>query len=197
LTITATNGWTIVTASIPTGWTKQTVGLNQVNYTSTDGLAGGAQQSFQLQFANYYPDTLSVPPSNNFFVDWISTDSKGGTCHDSLAVTPGCLARSFHVDTTHTSVRMQSGDIGVANFTIVPNPSRGSADISFDLRTSERVVISVIDVLGNQITTLNSKMMSQGSYHIPYAMNALPDGTYYIRMQTTLGVMTRKLVLTK
>ncbi len=194
LAISTTNGWQIDTASTPAGWNKQVVGKSQVNFTN-NGLKSGDVAIFDLKFIAYYPDTSHLPPPNTFAVIAVTTDVNLANCTSTDTVTPGCLAHSYHVVTG--SVKPYSGDIGVTNFTIVPNPTRGSADIAFDLNTPERVVISVIDVLGNQITTLNSKLMNQGSYHIPYAMNGLPNGTYYIRMQTPLGVMTRKLILTR
>jgi hypothetical protein len=196
LVVSVTNGWQIDSASILAGWTKLLVGTSQVNYNSTDGLKGGDQAIFNLKFIRHYPDTTTGPPPDAFLVIATTTDVNGNTCKiDTLAVTPGCLAIPFHVTTN--AAPQYSDNIGVANFTIVPNPTHGSADISFDLGTTEKVVLSVIDVLGNQITTLNNKLMTQGSYHIPYTMNGLPDGTYYVRMQTPLGVMTRKLILTK
>ncbi|MFI5264036.1 MAG: T9SS type A sorting domain-containing protein [Candidatus Kapaibacterium sp.] len=194
LVVSLTNGWQIDTASTPTGWVKQIVGKSQVNYNSTNGLKAGDNLIFNMKFIRYYPDTLKPPP-DAFAVIAVTTDANNVNCTSTDTVTPGCLAIPIHV--TNAVPTKYTEDIGVANFRIVPNPTHGSADISFDLGTTEKVVLSVIDVLGNQITTLNNKLMTQGSYHIPYTMSGLPDGTYYVRMQTPLGVMTRKLILTK
>ncbi len=196
LSVSVTNGWEIDTSSTPTNWTKQTVGKSQVNYSNTaGGLVGGAQEIFNIKFISYYPDTSHTPPPDAFAVIAVTTDNNSNNCTSVDTVTPGCLSIPVHVNTG--SVHQYSEEIGVANFMIQPNPTRGSADISFDLNSAERVTVTVLDMLGHQIVTLTNMLMAQGTYHIPYIMNGLPNGTYYVRMQTPTGVTTRKLVLTK
>ena len=192
--VSVTNGWKIDTASTPAGWTKQIDGSRtSVTYSNSGGLKGGdSQTGFDMKFFAYFrPDQVR----DTFVVIANTTDRNGIICTsiDSI-LRPTCLA---HIIDTTLGVTVKSGDIGVTNFMIQPNPSRGSADISFEMNTQERVIVTVNDVLGHRIALVSSKIMSQGTYHIPYTMNGLPDGTYYIRLQTPVGVMTKKLILTK
>jgi hypothetical protein len=194
MAVSVTNGWKIDTASTPSGWTKQIDGSHtSVTYTNSTGLkSGDSQAGFDMKFYAYFrPDQLR----DTFIVIAITTDRNGITCTSVDSVLrPTCLA---HIIDTTLGVAVKSGDLGVTNFMIQPNPTRGSADISFEMNTSERVIITVIDVLGHQIAVVSSKIMPQGKYHVPYMMNGLPDGTYYIRLQTPAGVITKKLILTK
>jgi len=191
MVITPTNGWKIDTASTPNGWTKQIDGSQaSVTYLNANGFKGGEQDEFDMRFFAYHD--ASAPNPDVFAIVAVTTDRVGATCQ-SVDTINGCLS---HIN-PKGSVQMHSEDVGISNFAIRPNPTQGQADISFDINTQERVVITVLDILGHQMATLNSKMLSEGSYTIPYTMSGLPDGTYYVRVQTPLGIVTKKLILTK
>lgn len=193
MVVTTTNGWHIDSVNPPPGW-KKAIDGSRTFVTFTDTVAGGmkggeTQAGFDMKFSAYFTADKVV---DTFAVIAVTTDQNDKTC-TSIDSVVSCLAHIL----PPASVKQHSDNIGVSNFTIQPNPTRGTADISFEMNTPERVVVSVFDVLGHQITTLSNKLMSEGTYHVPYLMDGLQDGTYYIRMQTPLGVITRKLVLTK
>ena len=194
MVLTTTDGWKIDTASTPPGWTKQIDGSHTtVTYQSESGLkAGESQLGFEIKFSGYFPDPTA---HDNFTVVALTTDKLSGTCTSTAPVTT-CLAH-FLDTSIHIGVAQRSEDLGVSNFIIQPNPTHGSASIFFDLQIPQRMSLVVLDVLGHVVTTISNKLMNAGTYNIPYLMNGLPDGTYYIRMQTPRGVMTRKIVLTK
>ncbi len=191
LVVTTTNGWHIDSAYPPPGW-KKAIDGSATFVTFTDTTAGGfkggeTQTGFDMKFSGYFTADKLV---DTFAIIAVTTDQNGKMC-TSVDSVGSCLAHILPSSVKH------SDNIGLTNFTIQPNPTHGPADISFQMNIPERVVITVFDVLGHQITLLSNSLMSEGSYHVPYSMDGLQNGTYYIRMQTPLGVMTRKLVLTK
>jgi hypothetical protein len=191
LVITPTNGWKIDTASTPAGWTKQIDGSQSfVTYLSLNGLKGGQEQEFDIKFVGYHD--VTAPSPDTFAIVAVTTDRNGIVC-TSVDTIGACLS---HI-TSSGVVQMHSEDIGITNFIIRPNPTQGQSDISFTMNTQERVVLTVLDVLGHEVASLGNRIMAPGTYSIPCTMNNLTDGTYYVRMQTPLGVITRKLILTK
>jgi hypothetical protein len=199
LTLATTNGWLIDTNNraagwivTPAGWTaKLSFPPTSIEYTNSAGLKSGESADFVLKFIGYHP---SDAPTDTFAVVATTIDRDGKSCdHPSIDSIFTCLSHLI----IQKGVKQTSANIGATNFTVRPNPTQGEVDISFDMNTEEHVLISVFDALGHQVKALSSKLMTPGSYNIPYEMSNLTDGTYYIRMQTTLGVMTKKLVLTK
>ncbi|MEP7235738.1 MAG: T9SS type A sorting domain-containing protein, partial [Ignavibacteriota bacterium] len=181
LEVSLTNGWLIDSSDVPSAaWVRQYVGTNQVNYDNAAGLAAGAKADFKMKFIRYYPKTDPPPPPDDFDVVALTKDAAGAVCNSISKVSPSCHAIPVDLG----SVAQHSNDIGVKNFTIVPNPTRGAAEVSFEMSSTEHVELSVFDLLGNKVKTISNKLTAEGSYQIPYTMSNLPAGTYYVRMQT-------------
>lgn len=74
-------------------------------------------------------------------------------------------------------------------FRILPNPMRGSGEISFDLSRATSVDIRIFDVTGRRLRTLiDRRHLSAGSHSIPLSRGELPSGVYFLRLQTSEGV---------
>jgi hypothetical protein len=188
IVITPTDGWHVDSASTPAGWTKVIdFAHTSVTYTSATGLKANEHLDLTIKFSGYF---LPTQVRDSFIAFASTTDRNGVVCTSTDSIN-GCLAHLLPGGAVHTEYT------GANNFTVQPNPSHGEAEISFDMSTATRVIITVVDVLGHQVATVSSQYMTPGAYHIPYNLNNLSDGTYYIRMQTPLGVMTKKLILAK
>ncbi|MEZ5046001.1 MAG: T9SS type A sorting domain-containing protein [Chitinophagaceae bacterium] len=68
------------------------------------------------------------------------------------------------------------------NLNIYPNPSRGSAQISYDLESNEKVAIELISANGQYIKTLVDENQWAGSHSIPLNTLQLSAGVYFLRV---------------
>lgn len=82
-----------------------------------------------------------------------------------------------------------------------PNPFSASTVVSFSLKSSDHVTISVFNTKGQLVSTVTDKIMRAGSYTMTWNArdtfnNCLPSGTYFFVMETTdyKNVMKASLV---
>jgi len=64
-----------------------------------------------------------------------------------------------------------------------PNPFNPSTNIKFTLPTSSKVKIEILNLLGQNITTLVNKQMLVGSHEVEFTANNLPGGIYLYRIE--------------
>ncbi|MBN2226390.1 MAG: S8 family peptidase [candidate division Zixibacteria bacterium] len=83
-----------------------------------------------------------------------------------------------------------------------PNPFNPSTVIAFDLPRTMTVELTVINVLGQEVTTLLDETMAAGTQSIVWDgvdKNGRPvaSGMYFYRLKTDSGVQTRKMLMLK
>ncbi|HZV11726.1 MAG TPA: carboxypeptidase regulatory-like domain-containing protein, partial [Candidatus Kapabacteria bacterium] len=76
-----------------------------------------------------------------------------------------------------------------------PNPFNPATTIDFTLPTEDKVTLTVYSLTGEKVATLiNGETRAAGTYHVAFDMPTLPNGTYIYRLQTSTGVITKKMV---
>ena len=78
-----------------------------------------------------------------------------------------------------------------------PNPFNPSTNISFSLPQKSFTSLKVYDILGKEIKVLVNDLLSEGSYSFDFNGNNLPSGLYIYQLSTDMGILSRKMVLTK
>ena len=78
-----------------------------------------------------------------------------------------------------------------------PNPFNPSTKIKYSIHQTSNVVITVFDVLGNEIETLASEVKPAGTYEIHWNAANLPSGIYFYQLEAGRFVETKKMVLMK
>jgi hypothetical protein len=78
-----------------------------------------------------------------------------------------------------------------------PNPFNPETNISYTLRNSTNVKITVYDRLGREVVVLVDEVQSEGEYTIKFNASNLPSGIYFYRIKTPEKVEVRKMVFTK
>jgi len=121
----------------------------------------------------------------------------------------GCNSTSAGVQVTSCSnnITVANGNSSQEDFSslsedfhslsVAPNPVSGSTKISFTLDKPEKVSISIYDVNGRLINTLADREFTSGNQQVKWNAANLNAGVYFLRMQTTESVQTRKLVVAK
>ncbi len=83
-----------------------------------------------------------------------------------------------------------------------PNPFNGGVTIAFDLVAASKVKLTIHDLTGREIETLNAGKLSAGRRQVrwdaeTHSGNPLPSGIYWARLEADNGVRSIKLLLVR
>lgn len=78
-----------------------------------------------------------------------------------------------------------------------PNPFNPVTNISFTLKSSTNVKITVYDRLGREVAVLLDAPQSEGEHSITFDASTLPSGIYFYRVKTSEKTEVKKMVLAK
>jgi Secretion system C-terminal sorting domain len=79
-------------------------------------------------------------------------------------------------------------------FSISPNPAQGHTRLSYTLDAADNVQVEVMNLLGERVSMVVKGEQAAGSYTYDLGAN-LAAGVYMVRMQSSAGVTTHKVVL--
>lgn len=99
------------------------------------------------------------------------------------------------LENTVTSVEAIAG-INISDITISPNPATDEVRIQFELAKSAAVEVSVWNAQGQQIQSLASGQLSQGSYLLSWKPGTeTSPGIYFVKMASAGAVSVKKLII--
>ena len=78
-----------------------------------------------------------------------------------------------------------------------PNPFNPTTSITFSLPSAQHVTLSVLDVLGQEISTLLREQRTAGTHSVTFDGTGLASGVYYYKLQAGLFVQVKKAILTR
>ena len=78
-----------------------------------------------------------------------------------------------------------------------PNPFNPSTVIRFELPAEMAVRLEVFDVLGRRVATLLNDRLDSGMHDVTFDASGAASGVYLFRLQTDLGVLSRKMMLVR
>jgi len=78
-----------------------------------------------------------------------------------------------------------------------PNPFNPTTTIEFSIPQSEFVTVKVYNIVGNEITILINDKLSIGNHSIQWDGSHQPSGVYFVKIESSGFVQTRKMVLLK
>lgn len=180
VTITPLNGWTIENAVNIPGW-QRIADASGSTVTYTGAIAPLTIQSFTIDF-------IGKNTANTFDVEVITTNTDNtGECRDTL---------TFTCEPT-TVDKVDRNLASTLKLSINPNPSKGVGTISYEVPSNDNVVIALLDVLGNTQQTVYSGTVASGKNEVRLDAATLPNGTYYVRLETSVGTATRRIVINR
>ena len=97
-----------------------------------------------------------------------------------------------------TAVRERLGNPVAIDFTVTPNPLRGSAVVAFDLSRPAPVLLRLYDAAGVLVRTLANEEWRAGRHSVGLARGVLPAGVYFANLVVGgpgTSQLTRKLVI--
>ncbi|MBN2425945.1 MAG: T9SS type A sorting domain-containing protein, partial [Calditrichaceae bacterium] len=78
-----------------------------------------------------------------------------------------------------------------------PNPFNPKTIISYHLSKTNRVILSVYNLLGRKVATLVSGKQPAGRYQAEFNGSGLASGIYFYRLKTEQGTWQKKMILLK
>ncbi len=140
----------------------------------------------------------SFPPINSYYA--VEAVNPFGVCvptakikgHNSMATLSGSFSNGFNT----AILGVQSLSNSLSNIKIYPNPGSGLFNLSYSLSNAGNISISIIDELG-QVVYTNAEHRSAGQTNEQINLENLSAGIYSLRLQTSSGIMVKKLVVMK
>ena len=95
--------------------------------------------------------------------------------------------------TTQNTTGLASKSLAENSLNVYPNPATQNVTISYNLETSEKVSISICDVVGQEIMSIAKNDQQAEGIHIYNATINIP-GIYFIKLTAGYTSVTRKIV---
>jgi len=133
---------------------------------------------------HFYTD-ISVPDSGNARVIFRTVSNPTEVISQRLYGKTNCV--------------LGVGDIASSDLklSLHPNPASSFTAITFTLPYPDVITVSIYDVAGKHIADVGSSQKSAGSHSVPFDATALAPGTYFLKLQTTRFIQTKKIIITK
>jgi PKD repeat protein len=82
-----------------------------------------------------------------------------------------------------------------AQLTVSPNPFNDMMNITYQLPVSCKVELTIYDLLGKKVATVNSLNMNQGAQVQSYDASRLKSGSYIVQLKASTGAVSRLMVV--
>jgi hypothetical protein len=125
-------------------------------------------------------ELLDPALDNALAASWSASAEAGGTPGAANSVTVSSeetAPRAFHLASPY------------------PNPFREATTVEFELAEPGRVTLRVYDALGREVARLVDGEREAGPHEATFRPQGLASGLYLVRLETALGVRTRRVAL--
>ncbi len=200
------------------GWYRMQVGSDSLNFNmmSYSGMGSGNMMQFSKNFVcHLYWDSLAA---DSMYQHWHPTDIMAWNGSKWIAVSGSSLSNNtatFSSSNAYSAVAFigepskTTGLIAHGGAPVVfslsqnyPNPFNPTTQIAFDIAQTERVNISIFNILGQRVATIIDGEMSAGSHVVTWNGQSqrgelLASGVYFYRLSTPSFTAVKKMLLLK
>ena len=78
-----------------------------------------------------------------------------------------------------------------------PNPFNGNTTISYMLKQDAAIELSVVDILGKKVATIEKENKTSGKHSIVWNAENMSQGIYFIQLKAGNQLSNKKIVITK
>jgi hypothetical protein len=78
-----------------------------------------------------------------------------------------------------------------------PNPAKNETNIKFALSEADYIDLKIFNLRGNTALNVFSGFEQTGEHYFKVSTNELPDGIYLIYLRTSVGTLTKKMIVNK
>lgn len=118
----------------------------------------------------------------------IITDSKNVVYAGSCSFLPVSQENCIPV------IGIAENHIDAKDIIVQPNPFNDNLLISITTKNKSYVKLSIVDVLGKTVKTLEDQTNVVGEYKVEYSGNELVSGVYFVKIQVDNGFTIRKVI---
>ena len=79
----------------------------------------------------------------------------------------------------------------------IPNPASNAAMVSYSVTENTNVILSIFDITGKQILSLNEGSKDAGTYSKQLDLSSLTAGSYFLQLTTGTKSLVKKLMIVK
>lgn len=187
--------------------TNYNIDINGFTYTP-DNLVVNVGDVVTIDAADFHPLQQVSQATWNANGNTALSGGFSSTTSFELVITPAMAGSTiYYVCAAHVSGGMK-GRISVNilssisenrllnfNFTVYPNPVRGSSLLNVSTKTNTNVFIVLYDASGKLIHQLMNKQLLPGEITLPFNAVALSKGTYYLLMRTNEGTLKKQVLI--
>ena len=154
-------------------------------------LCGSKDNRVKVCFKGY---TLCLPRAAARFI--INRGAYLGGCGGKMIQNTDSLLTAILSPSELASMGIQKPDNGRNELTVTPNPINKSALFTFKVSQPGYADLRVYDMAGKQVLLLFNGSMDKGEVRqVHFNASNLSSGVYIARLQTTTGIIEKKLVL--
>ena len=163
-----------------------------VTWTSVFNKSGSA---FATEAASTAPDFY--PTSAQWKTEYVDLSAfQQADVIIKFVVTAGFGGHSLYVDNIGVDKTLGLNAIESENsLAVYPNPTTGTATVSFELTEATAVKMDVLNAMGSLVFSNGTKTMNSGSQAIMFDGTELPNGIYFINLTVGENVITKKVSL--
>jgi hypothetical protein len=139
-----------------------------------------------------------------YVISFTADDGKGGVCQGTVNVCvphdladPTCVDDGQQYDSVLAGCRNGNSLAPEALSLEVGQVSESQAELSFALPEDAHVDISVFDVTGRRLATIEDAQLTSGVYQRAWNMVGVAKGLYFVRMHVGAATLTQRVVKTR
>lgn len=80
---------------------------------------------------------------------------------------------------------------------VYPNPATSRVNITFELATSSDVKVSIVNLVGQEVSSLSFPNSAKGKFELPMNVSNLTPGVYMVNVSAGNSTQTQKVVITE
>lgn len=149
------------------------------------------------QFAEYAYCSVARLVDNNIHLLYQRDYTPGSAVTiDDAGVHPFDIPNDIiYLPITKNLVSVKEVANSVSDLALLPNPANENTTLRFKLEESADVTISVLNMLGQEVSLISSQKAAQGVHNVDLGTSELPSGIYLVNVQAGSKTSTTKLVV--
>lgn len=113
-----------------------------------------------------------------------------------LSLAPGTNGNSLYIDNIRiVDVTTSIEDESISSLSVYPNPTTSNTTLNFNNVKTQNVAISIVNQVGQVVSTVQSKTMTEGNQKIILPTAELAKGVYFVRIATEKGNTIERLIV--
>lgn len=143
-----------------------------------------------------------IMKTNDGGSSWVSENS--GVTDDLRAVYFINDALGFAAGSNGKILKRTSNTTGIAanyfadeSLNVYPNPFNASTTISYSILKAAKVELTILDLLGNKIATVDSDNKSAGNHSTIWNTETVAEGMYTLQLKVDNQISSKKIIITK